>query len=304
MRITDVSPRDGLQNEPGVVPPAQKIRLIEMLINAGVDEVEATSFVSPKWIPQLGDATEVLEGVKALASDQFPVISALVPNDKGMERALKVHTSGLPLKVSLFTAASETFNKKNINATIAESVERFRPVVTDALEHRIPVRLYVSCAVACPFEGPIPPERVVETVDLLRGLFSNADWHDADLDLADTIGVAHPRDIERLLDAFTASERARMTLHLHDTFSRAASCVRTALDMGVRSFDGAAGGLGGCPYASTSAARAPGNLSTESLVHTVHEAGYETSVDPDALRTAGEYAREIVAQANAHGTRA
>lgn len=229
-----------------------------------------------------------------------PIFSALVPNATGMERAVEVHTSGFPLKVALFTAASETFNKKNINATIAESVERFRPVVEAAREHRMEVRLYVSCAVACPFEGPTPASKVLETVELLRGLFANDDdWRRVDLDLADTIGVAHPGEIEALLACFDVSARSRMTLHLHDTFGRAGACVVRALEMGVRSFDGSAGGLGGCPYASKGGKRAPGNISTELLVDAVHRAGYETGVDPETLAGAGAYAREIVARANA-----
>jgi len=228
----------------------------------------------------------------------LPVISALVPNEKGMERAIAAHESGLPLKVALFTAASETFNKKNINATIAESVERFRPVVSMALERRMPIRVYISCAVACPFEGPIPPAQVAETVAGVRTLFTDADWRDVDVDLGDTIGVAHRRDIQQLLDAFDASQRARITLHLHDTFGRAGECVVRALEMGVRSFDGSAGGLGGCPYASTDDTRAPGNISTELLVQTIEHAGYETGVDHEMLRETGVYAREIVRKAN------
>lgn len=304
VRITDVAPRDGLQNEPGIIPTAEKVRLIEMLIEADVDEIEATSFVSPKWIPQLGDASDVLAGVRDALDRKpntvrRPVVSALVPNEQGMERAIACRESGLPQKIALFTAASETFNKKNINATIDESIERFRPVVAMAGEHRVPIRIYVSCAVACPFEGPIDPSLVVRTVEKLRTLFSEADWHDTDLDLADTIGVAHTEDIRKLLDAFDASSRSRMTLHLHDTFSRAGACVKEALFMGVRSFDGASGGLGGCPYASTSTKRAPGNIDTEALVTVVHEAGFETGVDTEKLREAGAYAREISHKAGA-----
>ena len=302
VRITDVAPRDGLQNEPAAIPTAEKVRLVELLIRAGVDEIESTSFVSPKWIPQLGDAADVLAGVRGCLNglpegSTRPTISALVPNEKGMDRAVECRSSGLPHKIALFTAASETFNKKNINATIEESVERFRPVVASALEHRIPIRVYVSCAIACPFEGPIEPSVVLSAIERVRTLFNGADWHGVDLDLADTIGVAHPYASRQLLSAIDASARARLTLHLHDTFSRAAACVKEALSMGVRAFDGSSGGLGGCPYASTEQKRAPGNISTQHLVRAVEEAGYRTGVDTAKLREAGEYAEEIALRA-------
>lgn len=318
VRITDVSPRDGLQNEPGVIPTAAKVRLVEALCVAGVDEVEVTSFVSPKWVPQLADAEDVLrevaefaEGVRHVSAAMparagtgggaLPVFSVLVPNDKGFERALAVHRGvpgrpALPLKVAAFTAASETFSKKNTNASIAESVERFRAFIPAAIDEGMRVRLYVSCVVACPFEGAIAPEAVRRVVDMLLDLARNdAERAALDIDLGDTIGVATPAQIEGLLGAFDAPLREKqITLHLHDTFGRAAECVRAALDMGVRSFDGSAGGLGGCPYASTAERRAPGNISTETLVRAVRSAGFECGIDDEALEEATRAARQAV----------
>lgn len=298
VRITDVSPRDGLQNEPGFVSTDDKLALIERLIGAGVDEVEVTSFVSPKWIPQLADAEELLgrlrERVSGLA--RRPVFSVLVPNERGMDRALALHDpdGDFPLKIALFTAASETFSRKNTNASIAETIERFRPIVPRAMQAGMPIRLYISCAIACPFEGPIAPAQARQVADLLLSLFETPETRAcAELDLGDTIGVATPEQIEALLRKFDAPERAELTLHLHDTFGRAAECVRAALAMGVRSFDGAAGGLGGCPYASTPQRRAPGNISTEALVGALRAAGFTTHVDESALAGAAEFARSL-----------
>lgn len=201
-------------------------------------------------------------------------------------------------KVAIFTAASETFARKNTNATIAETIARFRPVVEVARQERLEVRAYISCAIACPFEGPIKPEAVVEVASSLLDLGLD------DLDLGDTIGAGTPGSIGALLRYFNNelgidSFGAITTLHLHDTFGHAAECVKAALDLGVRSFDGSVAGLGGCPYASTPGKRAPGNISTETLVRTVYEAGFTTGVDLDALNAAAEYARAIVAKARA-----
>ncbi|TVQ60432.1 MAG: hydroxymethylglutaryl-CoA lyase [Phycisphaerales bacterium] len=307
VRITDVSPRDGLQNERGVVPTQEKARLIAMLADVGVDEIEATSFVSAKWVPQLGDAEEVLglvrEGFRAAqrpadrhpgAEGGRPVISALVPNDKGFERARAFHDpgGGFPLKIAVFTAASETFSKRNTNATIDETLERFSAFLPRAFEMGMAVRMYVSCAVACPFEGPIAPREVRRVVDALRALVP--DGHEAEIDLGDTIGVAHPDDIDALLHEFDDREIGALTLHLHDTFGRARLCVIRALERGVRSFDGALAGLGGCPYAGTRDAPAPGNVATRVVVGAAHELGFTTGVDLDALAHAASFARDTV----------
>lgn len=304
VRITDVSPRDGLQNEPGVIPTTDKVRLVELLTRTGVDEIEVTSFVSPKWVPQLGDGAEVLKGLSELRRSptaiwKQAVTSALVPNIVGLENARKANAAAdhILFKVSVFTAASETFSQRNTNASIAETLERFRPVIAGAYGDALRVRAYISCAIACPFEGPIAPARVVALARQLAALGAT------EIDLADTIGVATPETMTALLQAydreFPRGELVRLTLHLHDTFGRAASCVKAALDLGVRSFDGSVAGLGGCPYASTPAGRAPGNISTETLVETVHAAGYETGVDTAALAEAAAFARSIVATARA-----
>lgn len=305
VRITDVAPRDGLQNEPGNIPTADKVRLVEFLRATGVDEVEVSSFVSAKWVPQLGDAPDVFARLAAPAGPG-PVYSALVPNEQGMGAALAVNErAGRNLigKVAVFAAASETFSRKNVNATIAESIERFRPVVELARENRLGVRGYVSCAIRCPFEGDIPPERVAAVSEQLLRLGVD------EVDLGDTIGAGTPETVRAMLDAVAArcpaafermtDDPPKLTLHLHDTFGRAAECVREALTCGVRSFDGSVAGLGGCPYASTPGQRAPGNISTEVLVRTIHGAGYETGVDVDRLREAAAFALKAVAAARA-----
>jgi hydroxymethylglutaryl-CoA lyase len=227
-----------------------------------------------------------------------PIFSVLVPNEKGFDRALAVHRAGPPLKIAAFTAASETFSRKNINATIAESIDRFRAFVPRARAEGMPVRLYVSCAIACPFEGAIAPATVRGIVERLLELAPDDAARAAlEIDLADTIGVAHPNDIHDLLREFDEPmRRAQITLHLHDTFARAASCVRAALDAGVRSFDASAGGLGGCPFAGTPTRRAPGNIATEILVDAVHSAGFRTNVDPDRLREASAFARSLASR--------
>ncbi len=309
VRITDVAPRDGLQNEPNQIPTASKLRLIELLAASGVDEVEITSFVSPKWVPQLADAEDLAHQVRSLAesvaqitagfpsrvraAETLPVFSVLAPNKKGFERALALHdVKYFPLKIALFTAASEMFNKKNTNANIDESIEKFATIVPRALEAGMPIRFYVSCAVECPFAGHTEPSAVRTVVDKLLNLVPDDARAGIDIDLGDTIGVARPADIAALCAEHT-DLLAQTTLHLHDTFGRATDCVRAALEMGVRSFDGAAAGLGGCPYASTPDKRAPGNIDCAALVRTVHDAGYETGVDLDALDEASSFARTL-----------
>lgn len=313
VRITDVSPRDGLQNEPGVIPTAEKVELVRLLCETGVDEIEVTSFVSPKWVPQLGDALEVFRGVAATLADRLntaartsihppnePIFSALVPNDRALEAVRALGDSG-PAGLAVFTAASETFAQRNTNASIAETLERFKPIVSYAAAEGLHVRGYISCAIACPFEGPIAPDRVVAVAASLLNLGI------AEIDLGDTIGAADPRTLRALLMAVEAQFGPipspfqgadwDLTLHLHDTFGRAAECVKAALDLGVRSFDGAVSGLGGCPYASTPGKQAPGNISTQTLVRTIHDAGFTTGVDMNALEEAGRFATRIVSEA-------
>ncbi len=312
VRITDVSPRDGLQNESGVIATTDKARLIELLCATGVDEVEVTSFVSKKWVPQLGDATELCgllrkplpeggvgvgEFLSAAPRTRSVTFSALVPNAQGLAAALALKPQVLH-KLSVFTAASETFAQKNTNATIAQTLERFVPVIAGAKQHHFSLRGYISCVIACPFEGPIAPAAVRRVADQLWALGVD------EIDLGDTIGAADETSTRALLREFRDWPQGRsgqpgMTLHLHDTFGKAASCVRVALELGLRSFDGSVAGLGGCPYASTPGKRAPGNISTELLVRTIHEAGLRTHVDLAALETAAAFARNIVAKSRA-----
>ncbi len=312
VRITDVSPRDGLQNESGVIATTDKARLIELLCATGVDEVEVTSFVSKKWVPQLGDATELCgllrkplpeggvgvgEFLSATPRARSVTLSALVPNAQGLAAALALKPQVLH-KLSVFTAASETFAQKNTNATIAQTLERFVPVIAGATQHHFSLRGYISCVIACPFEGPIAPAAVRRVADQLWALGVD------EIDLGDTIGAADETSTRALLREFRDWPQGRsgqpgVTLHLHDTFGTAAACVRVALELGLRSFDGSVAGLGGCPYASTPAKRAPGNISTELLVRTIHEAGLRTHVDLAALETAATFARDIVAKSRA-----
>lgn len=311
VRITDVAPRDGLQNEAGMIATQDKVRLVELLCATGVDEVEVTSFVSPKWVPQLGDGQQVLEGVRSdygrahptprpLPREGAPILSVLVPNEAGFERALALHTPDFPLKIAVFTAASETFSKRNTNASIGETIDRFRAFLPRAFDAGMAVRMYISCAIACPFEGPVAPDAVRAVADTLLAL-APSDAVGAgrvEIDLGDTIGVAEPEDINRLLARFGDLVDSRLiVLHLHDTYGRAPACVRRALDLGVRSFDGSVAGLGGCPYAGTKERRAPGNISTETLVRTIDAAGYRTGVDPARLAEAAAFAQRIVAAA-------
>lgn len=304
VRITDVAPRDGLQNESGIVPTSEKARLVEAIARTGVDEVEVTSFVSPAWIPQLGDAADLCALI-APAKPEGVVYSALVPNEKGMERLLEVnelamqeHGRRVIDKVSVFTAASETFSKRNTNASIAETIERFEPVAKLRREHGLRLRAYVSCVIACPFEGPISTSQVQRVIRGLEGLEPD------EIDLGDTIGAGTPESIRAMLegarvaDAWVENLPAdAWVLHLHDTFGRAGACLEAALEVGVRSFDASVAGLGGCPYASTPERRAPGNVSTQVLVDVIGGAGFMSGVDRDCLREASRMAEEIVGAA-------
>ena len=278
--LCEVGPRDGLQNEKRFVATADKLRYIELLARAGFREIEATSFVSPKWVPQLADAEQVLPA--AIAAHPTTLFSVLVPNEKGLERALACGAR----KVSVFTAASEGFARKNINATIAESIERFRPVVAGAHAAGATVRGYVSCVIACPYDGPVAPEAVRETCARLVEIGVD------ELDLGDTIGVAHPDEVERMLRACAEVRPIdQIVLHLHETSGRAVACAERALALGVRRFDGSTGGIGGCPYAPG----ARGNIATEALVELCESRGYRTSLDRAALAEAARFIAGVLA---------
>jgi hydroxymethylglutaryl-CoA lyase len=286
VRITDVSARDGLQNEKVIISTADKAALVRRVLRAGVDEVEVTSFVSAKWVPQLGDAAELLAAIApdvramgrggaigARAGEGRPEISVLVPNERGLDGALASIDAGAIIdKVSVFTAASETFNRRNTNASIAESLERFGPVISRAHQRGLRVRGYVSCVVACPFEGPIAPSKVAEVSARLVELGVD------ELDWGDTIGVGTPETVTAMIEGVIERlgrvwlEPARGTLHLHDTFGRAGACVAAALKCGIRSFDASVGGLGGCPYAGTPEKPAPGNIAMNTLLGAIDDA--------------------------------
>jgi hydroxymethylglutaryl-CoA lyase len=305
VRITDVAPRDGLQAEQSIVPTSDKATLVGLVQQSGVDEVEVSSFVSPKWIPQLGDAATLFEMI-ASSKPEGVIYSALVPNMRGLESAIAVNQHArenhgierLIDKVSVFAAASEGFSLKNTNGTIDEVLERFEPIIPKAHEHRMMVRGYISCIVRCPFDGDIHPVAVADVASRLLELGVD------ELDLGDTIGAATAESIEPVImetidrldgRAMNGFGDPTLTLHLHDTFGKASECVRMALDLGVRSFDSSAGGLGGCPYASTETTRAPGNISTSVLVHTIRESGYSCGVDDAALSKANAFAGGLLA---------
>ncbi len=280
IRITEVGPRDGLQNEPGVIGVDDKIAFINLLSRSGVAEIEVTSFVSAKWVPQLADAEQVLSRIERVGG---VVYSALVPNEQGMERALAAKAN----KIAVFTAASETFSRRNTNASIAETLARFAPVIATAKSHSLPVRAYVSCAVACPYEGPIEPAQVRDVVERLLELGAD------EIDLGDTIGVAVPSDIDRLYEALAPVLRAEdSTLHLHDTRGTALACAYRAMQLGVRSFDSSCVGLGGCPFAPGAA----GNLATEDLVYLCDRMGIPCGVELNALLKAGRHIAPLVAR--------
>jgi hydroxymethylglutaryl-CoA lyase len=270
VRITEVGPRDGLQNEKGIVPVDAKVAFVDMLSEAGFPEIEVSSFVSPKWVPQLGDAAEVFARIRRRPGT---VYSALVPNERGMEGALAAQVD----KVAVFAAASEGFSRANTGGSIAEVLARFAPVIASARAARIPVRGYVSCVVRCPYDGPTAPAAVRAVVEQLLTLGVD------EIDLGETLGVAEPADIARLYEEVArAVEPGLTTLHLHDSNGRALDNARAALSLGVRSFDASAGGLGGCPYAPG----ARGNVDTAALVAAVEAEGYATGVDREAVARA------------------
>jgi hydroxymethylglutaryl-CoA lyase len=276
--IYEVGPRDGLQNEARNVPTVDKIRFIDALVASGIKAIEITSFVSPKWIPQLADAAEVARGV------QRPVgvrMSALVPNRRGLDTAL---ASGMK-EIAVFLSASETHNKKNINKTIAETFDAFKEVIPPALAANVPVRAYVSTVYGCPYEGEVDPEKALELTTRLR------DMGVYEISLGDTIGVANPAQVEDVLGRVLAKHPpSSVAVHFHDTQGTALANCLVALQMGVTTIDAAAGGLGGCPYAPG----ASGNLATEDVVAMLHAMGVKTGIDLDKLTEASRTASTFV----------
>ena len=273
VRIVDVGPRDGLQNEKGEVPTAIKLELIERLADAGLSAIEATAFVSPKWIPQMADHTEVLERIRRKPGVSYPV---LTPNLKGYEAARAAGAT----EVAVFGAASETFSKKNINCSIAESLDRFRPVVEKALTEKIKVRGYVSCVLGCPYEGEVAPKRVA---DVAQALFDMGCY---EVSLGDTIGVGTPGKTKAMIEACARRmPLERLAGHYHDTYGQALANIYASLELGVATFDSSIAGLGGCPYAKG----ASGNVATEDVVYMLQGLGIETGVDLDKLVGIGQW---------------
>lgn len=267
VRVVEVGPRDGLQNEPTAVPTLTKVALIDRLTSTGLRTVEATSFVNPTAVPQLADGADVYQAISRDDAVTYPV---LVPNMRGYEAAQAVGATS----IAVFTAASESFNQRNIGASIAESIERFRPVVEAAQTDGVHVRGYVSCAFGCPFEGPISPDAVMDVSARLLDLGI------ADLSIGDTIGVAVPTDVAPVCEPLlNLADVGELALHLHDTRGTALSNVQAGLELGIRTFDASIAGLGGCPFAPG----ATGNLATEDLVWFLHRQGYDTGVDLSAL---------------------
>ncbi len=278
VRVVEVGARDGLQNEPEIVPTADKVRFIELLADAGLRDIEVSSFVSPKRVPQLADAAEVFAALKPRPNVRY---SALVPNSKGLERALASNVKA----IALFTAASETFTQKNIGMSIAESLQTFRELMPEAKAANLWVRAYVSMAFHCPYEGKIAPSQVVPIVQELLALGVD------EISLGDTIGHAVPAEVAELSNALTGIlPLAQFAYHFHDTHKTALANVEQALSDGVRIFDSSAGGLGGCPFAPG----ASGNLATEELLALFHTRGYETGVNLEKVKNATKFLRSRV----------
>jgi hydroxymethylglutaryl-CoA lyase len=282
VRIVEVGPRDGLQNEPGEVPTAVKLELIERLAEAGLPAVEATAFVSPKWVPQMADHTEVLERIRRKPGVAYPV---LTPNLKGYEAARAAGAT----EVAVFGAASESFSKKNINCSIAESLDRFRPLAAKATQDKIKVRGYVSCVLGCPYEGEVKPERVADVAQALL------DMGCYEISLGDTIGTGTPGKTRVMIEA--CAKRVpigKLAGHYHDTYGQALANIYASLELGVGTFDSSIAGLGGCPYA----AGASGNVATEDVVYMLHGLGIQTGIDLDRLVEIGSWISAFLKKAS------
>jgi hydroxymethylglutaryl-CoA lyase len=273
VKIVEVGPRDGLQNEKRVVPTETKIELIDRLAEAGVRVIEATSFVSPKWVPQMGDNSAVMQGIRKHPAAVYPV---LTPNLQGFDAAIQAGAT----EVAIFGAASESFSKKNINCSIAESLKRFEPILSSASALEIPVRGYVSCVVGCPYEGAIAPE---QAAGVAQSLFEMGCY---EISLGDTIGVGNPAAIQRLLEACArVVPIEKLAGHYHDTYGMAIANIYASLQLGMATFDSSVAGLGGCPYARG----ASGNVATEDVVYLLHGLGIETGIDLAKLAAIGDW---------------
>ena len=278
VKLVDVGPRDGLQNEKQTVPAAIKIELVHRLQEAGLTEIEVTSFVSPKWVPQMADNAEVMAGIQRKAGVRY---SALTPNMKGFEAALL----SKPDEIVVFAAASEAFSQKNINCSIEESIERFAPVVEAARNAGIFVRGAMSCVVGCPYEGEVPPSSVERLAQLMKGIGVQH------IGVADTIGVGTPKKVQAAMEATLKHyDLNDVSGHFHDTYGQAVGNTLASLEMGVWQFDTSVAGLGGCPYAKG----ATGNVATEEVVYMLHGMGIETGIDLDKLVDAGAFISDFL----------
>nr|XP_020464289.1 hydroxymethylglutaryl-CoA lyase, mitochondrial [Monopterus albus] len=273
VRIVEVGPRDGLQNEKTIVPTEKKIHFIDMLSESGLPVIEATSFVSPKWVPQMADQVEVMKGICRKPGVSYPV---LAPNLKGFQAAVKAGAS----EVAIFGAASELFSQKNINCSVDESLQRFDEVMKAAKEAGVPVRGYVSCVLGCPYEGKVAPEKVAHVA---KRLYSMGCY---EISLGDTIGVGTPGNMAEMLEAVSREVPVgALAVHCHDTYGQALANILVALQMGVSVVDSSVAGLGGCPYAQGAA----GNVATEDVVYMLHGLGIQTGVDLSKLMDAGAF---------------
>ncbi|MFT5065904.1 MAG: hydroxymethylglutaryl-CoA lyase [Yoonia sp.] len=276
--LHEVGPRDGLQNEPTLIPTADKIRLINLLGTSGLRHIEVGSFVSPKWVPQMADTTQVLAQIAPTGAQ----IAVLVPNMKGWEGFIAARQPKTDYQVAVFISASEGFSQSNLGCSIAESVERLAPVIAAAKLAGVAIRGYVSCVTDCPFDGPTAPAAVAHTVGMLRTLAPMP------ISLGDTIGHGTPHTVAAMLRAVLAETSAdNLAGHFHDTGGRAIDNISLSLDMGLRSFDTSVGGLGGCPYAPG----APGNVATEAVLARLHADGLHTGVDADVIAQAAKLAK-------------
>lgn len=283
VRMVEVGPRDGLQNEKSMVPTAVKVELVDRLSDAGLGVVEAASFVSPKWVPQMGDSAEVLAGIARKPGVRY---AALTPNLKGLEGALAARAD----EVAVFGAASESFSQKNINCSIAESLDRFAPVMEQAKAAGVPVRGYVSCVLGCPYEGEIAPRAVA---DVAERLFAMGCY---EISLGDTIGTGTPTKAQLMIAA--VAERVpvdKIAVHFHDTYGQALANILAALQMGVAVVDSSVAGLGGCPYAKG----ASGNVASEDVLYMLNGLGIETGVDLDKLIAAGAFISDAIGRPTA-----
>jgi hydroxymethylglutaryl-CoA lyase len=277
VRLFEMAPRDGLQNEARIIPTSDKITLVDLLSATGLKKIETASFVSPKWVPQMADGAEVFVGITRRAGVSY---TALTPNMRGLERALEAKVD----EIAVFGAASETFSQKNINCSIAESLDRFGPVVEHAIAKGVPVRGYISCVTDCPYEGAVSPKAVAEVARGLRGMGCY------EVSLGDTIGKGTPETVTAMLGAVLADMPAvEVGAHFHDTNGRALDNIRASLALGIRSFDASAGGLGGCPYAPGAA----GNVAMEAVVEMLEADGFSTGVDGVALSKAVAFAQSL-----------